>query len=68
MPTREALRIVKAVRVVGLVVVPESASFVSYLPYDRSTGCAWLIEDSLEARSIAEAMIAEGVPVEDVEA
>jgi hypothetical protein len=49
-------------------VVAESASFVSYLPYDRTTGCAWLIEDDAEATAIAQAMLAAGVPVQDVEA
>jgi hypothetical protein len=37
------------------------------LPVDRTTGCAWLIEDAAEARSVAEAMIAAGVPVQAVE-
>jgi hypothetical protein len=51
-----------------LEVVAESASFVSYLPYDRTTGRAWLIEDNAKATAIAQAMLREGVPVQDIEA
>jgi hypothetical protein len=52
----------------GLDVVAESASFTSYLPYDKTTGCAWLIENDAECQAVAEAMIAAGVPVRDVQA
>ena len=68
MPTREAMRLIEAAREAGLSVLAENVSFISYLPYDRTTGCALLIEDDAEARSIAEAMIAAGVPVQAVEA
>lgn len=68
MPTRVALRIVEAARAAGLDVLAENVSFVSYLPYDRTTGCAWLIEDDAECRAVAEDMIAAGVPVQEVEA
>jgi hypothetical protein len=68
MPTREARRLIEAARDTGLNVLADNVSFISYLPYDRTTGCALLIEDDAEARSVAEAMIAAGVPVEAVEA
>jgi hypothetical protein len=68
MPTREALRMVEATKAAGLEVVAVNASFISYLPYDRTTDCALLIEDEAEARSVAAAMIAAGVPVQQVEA
>jgi hypothetical protein len=68
MPTPEARSVIEAVQAQGLEVVAESASFVSYLPYDRTTGCAWLIEDDAEAAAVAPAMLQEGVPVQDIEA
>jgi hypothetical protein len=68
MPAPEARRVIDAVKAQGLEVVAESASFVSYLPYDRTTGCAWPIEDDAEAAAVAQAMLREGVPVQDVEA
>jgi hypothetical protein len=67
-PTREAKRLIKVARAAGLSVLAENLSFISYLPYDRTTGCAWLIDNDAEARSVAEAMIAAGVPVQGVEA
>src|SRR5262249_10144526 len=68
MPTPEARRVIEAVQAQGLAVVAESASFVSYLPYDRTSGCAWLIEDDAEAAAVAQAMLREGVPIQDIEA
>ncbi len=68
MPTRQALRLAEGAQAAGLDAVTENVSFISYLPYDRTTGCAWLIEDEAEARSVAEAMMAAGVPVRRVEA
>jgi hypothetical protein len=68
MPTPEARRVMEAALAEGLEVVAESAAFVSYLPYDRTTGCAWLIEDDAEAAAVAQAMLQEGVPVQDIEA
>jgi hypothetical protein len=35
---------------------------------DRTTGCAWLIEDDDEAADVAQAMLQEGVPIQDIEA
>jgi hypothetical protein len=68
MPTPEARSVIEAVQAQGLEVVAESESFVSYLPYDRTTGCAWLIEDDAEAAAVAQAMLQEGVPIQDIEA
>lgn len=68
LPTPEARRVIEAAQAEGLEVIGESASFVSYLPFDRTTGCAWLIEDDAEAAAVARAMLADGVPVQDVEA
>jgi hypothetical protein len=68
MPTPEARSVIEAAQAQGLEVVAESASFVSYLPYDRTTGCVWLIEDGGEAAAVAQAMLQEGVPVQDIEA
>jgi len=52
----------------GLITVAENASFVSYVPFDRTTGCAWIIEDWNEARAVVESMIAAGIPVVEVQA
>ena len=45
----------------------ENTSFVSYLPFDRTTSCVWLIEDDAESSEVAQAMIAAAVPVHEVE-
>jgi hypothetical protein len=44
------------------------ASWINHLPFDRTTGHVWLIEDHAEGEAIAAEMIAAGVPVEDSEA
>ncbi len=67
LPTPEARRVIESAQAEGLEVIAESASFVSYLPFDRTTGCAWLIEDDEEAAAVAQAMLEAGVPVQDVE-
>jgi hypothetical protein len=67
MPTPDARRLVEVAREAGLSVLAENVSVFSYLPYDRTTGCAWLIENDAEARAVAEAMIAAGVPVQAIE-
>src|SRR5262245_62074562 len=67
LPGPEARSVIEAVQAQGFDVVAESASFLSYLPYDRTTGCAWLIEDETEAAAVAQAMLQEGVPVQDIE-
>jgi hypothetical protein len=66
MSMTEVRRLVEVARRQGLVAVAEDASFVSYLPFDQTTNCAWLIENDAEALAVAKAMIAEGVPVQDV--
>ena len=68
LPTPEARRVIESAQAEGLEVIGESVSFVSYLPFDRTTGCAWLIEDDTEAAAVAKAMLEAGVPVQDVEA
>jgi len=67
MPAREARNVIEAAQAQGLEVIQKSASFIRYLPYDRTTGCAWLIEDDAEAEAVAQAMLREGMPVQDVE-
>jgi hypothetical protein len=67
-PSPMARLVIDAAEAQGLQVVAERASFVSYLPFDRTTGCAWMIEDGAEAAAVAEAMLAAGVPVREVEA
>lgn len=68
MPSPEARRIIDAAKRQGLQVSAECASFVSFVPFDRTTGCAWLIEDDAEAAAVEQAMLAAGVPVRAVEA
>jgi hypothetical protein len=65
--TPDARRLIEAAQRQGLEVSAEDASFISYLPYDRTTRCAWLIEDDAEAAAVAQAMLAAGVPVQEVE-
>lgn len=67
MPTRAARPWMEKALAAGLNVVGVNASFVSYLPVDQTTGAAHLIEDDEQARALAEAMIAAGVPVVDIE-
>ena len=67
-PSTMAREIIEAAQAEGLSVVAQSAASVSYLPFDRTTGCAWLIEDAAEAEAVAQSMLAEGVPVQEVEA
>jgi hypothetical protein len=66
-PATEARHSVKDAQQAGLNVVAENASYVIYVPVDRTLGCAMLIEDDGEARATAEAMIAAGVPVNPIE-
>jgi hypothetical protein len=68
MPGRLARQLIEILAAEGLEVVAQSASYVSYLPFDRTTGCAWLIEDEAEAMAVAKEMMAAGVPVHDIEA
>jgi hypothetical protein len=68
LPTPEARRLIEKAQNERMEVTAESASFVSYLPYDRTTGCVWLIEDGAEAAAVAQAMLAMGIEVQDIEA
>jgi hypothetical protein len=68
MSSPEARRLIATVEGQELQVVAEDASFVSYLPIDRTTGCAWLLEDDAEMAAIAIEMLRLGVPVQDIEA
>ena len=68
MPTGEARTLVERMKAEGLIIATENASFVSFVPFDRTTGHAWLIDDENEARAIAESMIAAGIPVVNVQA
>jgi hypothetical protein len=68
LPTPDARRLIDAARGQGLEVVAESASFVSYIPFDRTTGCAWLIEADAEREAVARSMLEAGIPVQEVQA
>jgi hypothetical protein len=68
LPTQEARRVLEWAQAEGLEVIGESASFASYLPFNRTTGCAWLIEDDTEAAAVLKAMLEAGIPVQDVKA
>lgn len=67
LPTREARVVIERAEAAGLLVHAECASFISYLPFDRTTGCALLIENEIEAREVAKEMMAVGFPVKDIE-
>jgi len=49
----------------GLEVAAEGASYFAYLPENRTTGCATIIDDDDEARAFVQAMLEAGVPVVD---
>jgi hypothetical protein len=68
LPTSEANSIVEGAREEGLEVVTADASFVSYLPEDRTDGCVWVIEDEAQSQAVAKSMLAAGIPVQDEEA
>jgi hypothetical protein len=51
----------------GLEFVAENASRYGYLPFDVTTGAAWLIENESEAQAVVNQMFAEGVPVRALE-
>src|SRR5690349_13999066 len=48
----EARELIQTAEAEGLTVLAEGASQVSYVPFDRTTGCAWLIEDEVEAATM----------------
>ena len=62
----EARRLLDELRRAGLRSELRNTSSVSYLPLDRTTGSALLVEDHTEAQRLAEQMIRAGVPVEHV--
>jgi hypothetical protein len=66
-PTPNARRWIEALQAEGVEVVAKSMSFVSYLPIDRTTGSAWLIDDTAKADAVVRAMLAEGVSVDNFE-
>jgi len=67
MPGIAARRIAEAATKLKLNVVIEDLSHTSYLPYDRGTGCAWVIENDADAAAITAEMLAMGIPVSEVE-
>ena len=66
MPTREARPLIESALGEGLDVAVECEPRVGYVPFDRTTGCAWLIEDDGEGLAVAQDMIASGIPVQEV--
>lgn len=52
----------------GASVKAINTSHTDFLPINRTSSSMWLIEDPVEARRIAEEMMAAGVPVVDVQA
>jgi hypothetical protein len=68
MAGREARRLAEHLADAGVDTRVIDASVTTYLPINRTTSEAWHIDDPEEARRIAEEMIANGVPVVDVEA
>ena len=67
MPGRVARDVARDLSTGGLQVEIDDVSRISYIPVDRTTGHALLIEDELEAAKVAESMIAAGVPVTHIE-
>ena len=65
-PTFEARPLIESLKAQGFEVAAQSRSFVSYLPIDQTTGCAWLIEEDAEVARVVEEMLAAGVSVQDV--
>jgi phosphatidylserine/phosphatidylglycerophosphate/cardiolipin synthase-like enzyme len=66
LPGPEARRLSDDLRRAGLRAELRNTSAVTYLPLDRTTGAALIVEDDAEARRLAEQMIRAGVPVERV--
>ncbi len=65
-PGPQARRLLDQLGGAGLRTELRVTSGVSYLPLDRTTGAALIVEDNAEARILAEEMIRAGVPVERV--
>lgn len=66
LPGPEPRRLSDDLRRAGLQAELRNTSAVTYLPLDRTTGAAWIVENDEEARRLAERMIQAGVPVERV--
>ena len=67
MPGDTARELAAEAQKIGLKFTVENTSIVGYLPFDKTTGCAWLIDDEEESKAVVESMIAAGVPVEIIE-
>lgn len=46
--------------------VTKYATYIDYVPHNLTTGKAWDIREDAEARATAEAMIASGIPVQEI--
>jgi hypothetical protein len=68
MPTPEARGVIEIIQKEGFIVDAECASYVSYMPLDKTTSCALLIENEAEAKAVVQSMLAAGVPVQQIEA
>lgn len=68
MTGREAHRLEKELIDAGIQTRRVDTSVVSFLPFNRTKGYAWLIESSVESERIARKMISEGVKVVNAEA
>ena len=66
LPGPEARRLLDDLRRAGLRTELRNRSRVSYLPLDRTTGTALLVEDEAEAQRLVQDMIRAGVPVKRV--
>jgi hypothetical protein len=66
LPGSEARRIRDMLKGAGLTVEFRNMSNVSYLPLDRTTGTALIVEDDAEMSLLAQQMIQAGVRVVDI--
>jgi len=65
LPSMQARPLIARMQSEGLEVAAEGASYFAYLPENRTTGCATIIDDDDEARAFVQAMLEAGVPVVD---
>ena len=66
-PTIVSRTLATSLKEAGLRVEALDRSSTSYLPFDRTLGVAWVIEDDEESKAVAARMLAAGVPVVDAE-
>jgi hypothetical protein len=59
----EARRLAVRLQHAGLRTEIRNTSYISYLPIDRTTGAALLIEDEAESRRVTDEMLRAGIPV-----